>query len=348
MQMNESILLGVPKVEFGENGITPFPMCLKSCANYLGMDVGYDYLMAACGAAFRLNWNTEIWDGGAVGTFFTFDDPAKIFRLGVESLGCEFEMINRSEATEKQEFIDFIVHKINAGIPVIARGVIGPPEECIITGYREGGNTLLGWNFFQDNPMFNGGVAFDESGYFITDKWWENPDTNAVMSVGDVTKEKFSPKIILSNAIEVMTGRVVGSYAKGIAAYDAWAKAILDDSGFSENSVMPILAEHLMCHGDAMDCIADGRYNAASYIKSLVLPAHQELLNEAAVQFEKVSATFWKMTKVLGGVERGETEMRMFAKPEVRRQLAQIIFEAKAADENALNIIKKLVEVLHE
>ena len=346
--MSEAILLGVPKVEYGAGGITPFPMCLKSCANYLGMDVGYDYLMAACGAAFRLTWNTQTWDGGAVGTFFTFDDPAKIFHLGIESLGCEFEMVSRSQVTKKQEFIDFIVQKIDAGVPVIARGVIGPPEECIITGYRDGGNTLLGWNFFQDNIMFNGGVAFDESGYFITDKWWENPYTSAVMALGEAMQGRFLPKTVLSNAIEVMTGRVNGSYAKGIAAYDAWAKAILSDSEFSENSVMPIMAERLMCHGDAMDCIADGRYNAASYIKSLALPAHQELLNEAAVLFEKVSATFWKMTKVLGGVERGETEMRMFAKPEVRKQLAEIVYEAKAADETALNIIKKLVEVLHE
>lgn len=344
--MNEAILFGVPKVEYGAEGITPFPMCLKSCANYLGMDVGYDYVMAASGAAFRLTWNTEIWDGGNVDAIFTFDDPGKIFRLGIESLGCDFEMLGRS--AKKQGFIDFIVQKIDAGIPVIACGVIGPPEACLITGYRDGGSTLLGWNFFQDNPMFAVGVTFDDSGYFITDRWWENPDTNAVMALGEVTKERFTPKTVLTNAIEVMTGRVAGSYAKGISAYDAWAKAILNDDEFSENSVLPILAERLMCHGDAMDCIADGRHNAASYINGLVplYPAHQELLKAAAAEFEKVSGVFWKMTKVFGGMDRGENEMRMFARPDVRKQLADIIYEAKTADENALQAIKQLEAML--
>ena len=33
------------------------------------------------------------------------------------------------------------------GRPVIAHGVIGPPEECIIAGYDEGGDVSVGWNF---------------------------------------------------------------------------------------------------------------------------------------------------------------------------------------------------------
>lgn len=107
----QAILLGVPKVEYGPNGVTPFPMCLKACANYLGQDVGYDYVMAASGAAFRLTWNTQAWDGGNVDVVFTFDEPTKIFRLGIEALGCEYNLIGRSRETKKTEFIDFIRSK---------------------------------------------------------------------------------------------------------------------------------------------------------------------------------------------------------------------------------------------
>lgn len=347
--MNEqAILLGVPKVEYGANGVTPFPMCLKSCANYLGMDIGYEYIMAASGVAFRLNWNTKSWDGGNVGAILTFDHPAKVFKLGLESLGCDYNLIGRNSKTKKAEFTDFIKAKINSGIPVIARGIIGPPEECIITGYMDGGNTLLGWNFFQDNPEFASGVTFDESGYFITNKWWENPNTNAVFSLGEETRERFAPKTVLQNAVEVMTGRIAGKYAKGIAAYDAWSKAILKESEFPENAVLPILAERIMCHGDAMDCIADGRHNAAKYMKSLIAayPAHQERLKKAASLFEKVSGTFGKMAEALGGWHRGENEMRTFAKLQVRKQLSEIILEAKDADQKALDIIKEIVNLL--
>lgn len=70
-----------------------------------------------------------------------------------------------------------------------------------------------------------------------------------------------------------MTGRfnVKGekTFAKGIYAYDAWKNAILNESNFCKNALLPILAERMMCHGDAMDCLADGRNNAAIYFKKL-------------------------------------------------------------------------------
>ena len=344
--MNEqAILLGVPKVEFSGDGITPFARCLKACANYLGMDTGYDYVMAASGAAFRLTWDTTKWEGGNVDVSFTFDDPSKIYRLGIESLGCEQNLLNRTEETKKSDFVSFIKTKIDAGYPCIALGIIGPPEACIITGYRNGGNILLGWNFFQDNPEFAAGVTFDESGYFITDKWWENPCTMAVMSLGEVTKEKFTPKMVLQNAIEVMTGRDVQNVAKGLSAYDAWAEAVLNDANFPQNAILAILAERLMVHGDAMDCLADGRYNASKYMQNLIssYPVHKEMLEEAANLFIQVCGIFGKMNNILGGWQRGENEMRMFAKPQVREQIAKIIYEAKNADAKALEIIKELV-----
>lgn len=60
------VLYGVPKAGYGVYRCTPFPICLNSCANYLGKDVDYDYVMVAIGAAFRLVWNTSYWDGGNV------------------------------------------------------------------------------------------------------------------------------------------------------------------------------------------------------------------------------------------------------------------------------------------
>ena len=340
----QAILLGVPKVEYSGDGITPFPRCLKACANYLGMDVSYDYVMAASGAAFRLTWDTKSWNFGNVDTIFTFDDPSKVFRSGIESLGCKYNLIGRTPKTEKEEFISFIKTKIDAGYPCIALGIIGPPEACIVTGYRENGNTLLGWNFFQDNPEFAGGVTFDESGYFISEQWWENTETKAIMSLSEITKDRFTPKMILQNSIDVMTGRNWKHYAKGLYAYDAWAKAVLNDGEFSNNAMLAILAERLVVHGDAMDCIADGRYCASSYMKSLMsfYPAHEKKLEKAADFFMQTYNTFGKMNNILGG-QRGEKEMREFAKPEVRRQIAEIIYEAKSADERAMEIIKQII-----
>lgn len=357
---NSVVLYGISKVEYGANGCTPYPMCLKSCANYLGQDASIDFLMAATGAAFRLTWDTTSWNGGNVDVIHTFDNAEEIYKLGVEALGREFEIITRlntscdvkftsnNNSDNKNEFINFIKNQIDKGFPCIALGIIGPPEACIITGYRQSGKTLLGWNFFQDAIEFATDVKIDESGYFISDNWWENKDTIAVISIGEKYKPQITDKAIIENAIKVLTGRLDKksgkTFAKGIMAYDAWKKAILSESEFYQNAVLPVLSERLMCQGDAMDCLIDGRNNAAVFMQKLSgeLPELRDLCKCAEEQFSRVASNIWKMADVLGGYARDEQQMRNFAKTEVRQKIALLIDDCKAADSKALEYLKLL------
>lgn len=124
------------------------------------MTLDYEDAIVQCGAAFRLVWDTTAWNGGNVDVLWAFDEPMAVYRKGIETLGCEFKLLERAGTVKtpeddrrmKADFISFIKENINKGVPVIALGIIGPPEACVITGYRDGGNTLLGWNCFQDSP----------------------------------------------------------------------------------------------------------------------------------------------------------------------------------------------------
>lgn len=357
---NSAILYGLSRVGYGPNGCTPYPMCLKSCANYLGQDVSIDFLMVSTGAAFRLTWDTNSWNGGNVDVIHTFENPEDVYRFGIESLGREFDIITRTNtpcdvsftsnnnSDDKNSFIDFIKRQIDKGSPCIALGIIGPPEACIITGYREDGNILLGWNFFQNFAEFSTDVKIDESGYFISEKWWENNDTIAVISLGDIIKPLLPTKIILENAINILSGRIDTksnkSFAKGIFAYDAWKKALLTESYFPQNAILPILAERLMCQGDAMDCLIDGRKNAALFMKKLSdeLPEYNDLCKSAEEQFSSVVSSVCKMVDILGGFERDELQMRNLAKLEVRQKIALLIDDCKAADSKALEVLVQL------
>ena len=50
MEKQESaILYGVPKVAYGQDGCTPFPMCVHSCGKYLGIPLDYTRAMAESG-----------------------------------------------------------------------------------------------------------------------------------------------------------------------------------------------------------------------------------------------------------------------------------------------------------
>lgn len=347
MMENMAILYGIPKVAYGTEGCTPFPMCIRSCAEYLGIPVNYTQAMVESGAAFRLVWDNASWNGGNVDTIFTFDDPAKIFVCGLRAMGRDIKMLARTKETKKAEFIDFIRNEIDAGNPVIALGIIGPPEACIIAGYRDGGNTLLGWNVFQEYPENRAHVHFESNGYFITEHWWENADTVAVFATGTKKVQPFTTKEIMQNAAEVLNGRMCGSYAKGLLAYDAWKNAILRDSDFYEEAILSVLVERMMCHGDAMDCLSDGRHHAAKYLRELGTkhPAQATKLNAAAQEFERISTILWKeMVPALGGWERGEMQVRQLAKLENRRLFASMIDRMKGHDERALAYIRELIE----
>ncbi len=346
-KQDNAILYGVPKVAYGQDGCTPFPMCIQSCAKYLGLRVDYTRAMAESGAAFRLAWNTDCWDGGNVDAVFTFDDPDKVFRCGMRAMEREFKFLKRTPETKKQDFMDFICREIDAGNPVIALGIIGPPEACVIAGYREGGNVLMGWNVFQEYPEYQGSVRFEENGYFLTGDWWENPETIALIATGTESLPTLTPGEALRNAAEALAGRMCENYAKGILAYDAWKSALLCDRDFPADAVLPLLVERMMCHGDAMDCLSDGRSHGAKYLRRLA-EQHPEMapgLNAAAGELEGIVEIIWKeMIPVLGGWERGEAQMRQLAKTENRRLFAGQIERMKAHDERAYNYICKLLD----
>ena len=344
-KQENAILYGVPKVAYGQDGCTPFPMCIRSCGTYLGCAVDYTRAMAESGAAFRLTWDTACWNGGNVDAILTFDDPVKVFRCGMRAMERNLKFLSRTPDTKKEDFTAFVRREIDAGNPVIALGIIGPPEACIITGYREEGRILLGWNVFQEYPEYQANVRFEKNGYFITDVWWENPDTTALIAAGPDALQPLTLGEVLQNAAEVLEGHMYGTYAKGTLAYDAWKNALLCDRDFPEDAVMPLLVERMMCHGDAMDCLSDGRWHAAKYLYRLAeqYPAAASKLKTAAKEMEGISEILWKeMIPVLGGWEREENQMRRLAKPENRRLLAGQIERMKAHDERAYACIREL------
>ena len=343
---NTAVLYGVPKVAYGEKGCTPLPMCIQACAEYLGVPTDCTQAMAESGAAFRLVWNTACWDGGNVNVIFTFDAPEKIFLCGMRAMGRGLKMLRRTSGTKKEDFISFIRKEIDAGNPVIALGVIGPPEACLITGYRDGGNSLMGWNVFQEYPEYQTAVQFEENGYFLTSAWWENPDTLALIASGAESAPAFTPKETLQNAVEALSGRMCGDLAKGTLAYDAWKNALLSEDAFPQEAVLPILVERMTCHGDAMDCLLDGRQNAAEYLRRLAAkhPAQAKKLNAAAQAFQRIAGVIQnEMIPALGGWERGERQARRLAEPETRRLFAGLIDRMKSYDGQALSLLQELI-----
>ena len=354
------ILPGVPKVHYGAfGGITPFPICLKAVSDYLGDELDYTYAIVACGGAFRFAWNTKEWDGGNVDIALAYADTERPYRQGIEALGREFRMLWRADnawqhpgAATKDGVRAFVREQIDAGHPVISLGPIGPAEAGILTGYQNGGDTLLGWSLFQWD---GDGLGRDVEGYFITDKYWDEGDFVAVMSLGEVTGSRLGIKEILRNAIDALEGRQEEQYAKGIAAYDAWKAALLaaDESDLVQavsdggnEGMFDGMNTMMMCQGDATDCLVDGRAHASKYF-SVMAQEHPEqpLYAQIAGLFGIVADTIHKkIYKTLRGHQRDKKQIKALQKLKTRQKIAGYIDEMKAADEKALALMKELLE----
>lgn len=350
------ILYGVPKVAYSFEECTPFCAALKACLNYMGQQIDYAYTMATTGAAFRLRWNTKEWDGGNVDIMNIYEDRFEAFKKGFRAAGRSYKILERTNS-DKEGFIRFIKAEIDEGRPVIALGIIGPPEACLITGYRDNGKTLLGWNCFQDNQEFAMNVKQDESGYFITDGWWENECSVALMSVGEKQEQLISQKEILLNAIELMTKEKVifheqdgkeTEYAGGQKAYDAWAASVKDDKEFPKNAILPILFERIMCQGDAQVMVGEGRSYAACFMEWIGGENDNiaKQCNQAAVYFKLAAECTFKMNEPKGGFIQDEQATRKFAEAEVRKQIVPLIYKAKDYEAKACELVKQIVELI--
>ena len=352
MKLNEekTILYGVRKIEHGAYGSsTMFPICMKAVSEYLGDDISYAYIMAVTGAAFRLVWNQADWDLSNIDIFHTLKESNEIYQYGAKALGREFSFLGREENTKKEEFVSFIKSSIAKGYPVIALGIIGPPEPCIVAGYEEEGEVVMGWNFFQNDPEFSSEVKIMDNGYFQCDTWWENTDTQAVMSVGAITGTSCHDKEIVKMAAEIMEAREEYTYAKGIKAYEAWKEMLLDEKWFEDSITFDKLFSKLLVQNDAMVCIDDGRYWGAKYFEELSEKYREKekvICQDIAKCFHNVSNKAKDMIKLIGDWSDMEKMIQNFGNRSIREKISELIDTAKKEDNKALEKIKELYHCL--
>lgn len=246
--------------------------------------------------------------------------------------------------------MQFIKKHIDEGYPCIALGIIGPPEACLITGYRNNGETLLGWNFFQDDPDFAGCVEMDGSGYFVSDQWWKNSDTQTVMCMGPIIGEKISEKQIINNAKDILSGGKEDGYWKGIEAYSAWAAMLGDNKNFNCGDIDSVLFERLLCQTDAMSCLPDGRGSAAAYFydRAKEQPDCHDRYKEAADSFSVTRDIVLKMSELFGGWEDVDGMLRNLSDESVRKKACEYIEQAKESEEESLRLLCLLLESMKE
>ena len=263
---SRQVLQGVPRVHFYAGGPRCpedicFPSCLRACLEYMGENLGcrhvpgaapnwnlgcsYAYLVGTSGAAFALSWQPG-WQDGNADLCYISDDPEEPFRRAFRSVGYAYESFRKGSVGEDEWRRCVIDSTHGRGRPVIAMGVVGPPAACLVTGYDEGGEVVVGWSFFQRDPAFARGVTFEETGEFRKRGWFG--DTDEVFVIGEKLEradQKEVDRETLSWALEVMRTPIARDGRRnGLAAYAAWADTILRDPDFCDESEAVVRQHH--------------------------------------------------------------------------------------------------------
>lgn len=308
---SQFVIEGVPRVGYDVR-LCPFPGSLCSCMEFLKDPCDYDYVMAVTGAAFRRFWNRD--DGGNIDLMYLAPQTYKrIFK----ALGYGHHMVSNSD---KARLIHAIQQSVSRNVPVLAFGIIGPPECGIVTGYDKDGEILLGYSYFQDPSI---------KGYYEKADWYG--DSHGIVVIGGrrakpSERETFVSTIEWAIDVERTPERPEApDHVCGLAACDAWADAVEVDADYPAND-LKVLSTRLMVHGDQCVMLME-RSSAAKYLRDMAHlgPEASDDLKAAADLYDAVSAECGKAWPWKSCDYNDQEVQKGLADPATRRDIARHI-----------------------
>jgi hypothetical protein len=344
-QIPERLVLdGVPKVRYLKDGLCPFALCLKSCTDYMGDNYPYHYILAASGACFRMSWNFTEWDEGNMDLGALGPEP---FRRGLRAVGLKHTFLLKNswwpdstgddveamDDSKKAEaaFRAKIVDSIRAGKPVLAFGVVGPPEVSIVTGYDQGGDVLIGWSCFQgEHPK----DQLEPNGMFRQREWFAR--TQGIMLVERQLDKPDMGRVYhdaLEWAYRVSTLPKGKTHLFGRPAYKEWAEGMLKDLAFPADDEKTLQSRRYTVW-DGLIMLAE-RGHVAKFLEDAaqLQPDVAQHLREAARLLKEEGECGARVTKALGGHRLPSEHL---ADPCARRSAVDAILDARDKNAEAL------------
>jgi RNA polymerase sigma factor (sigma-70 family) len=345
------IIEGIERIGWKETSCLCFVGSVAACMRFLGEKVGVDHLMGVSGGAFKTFWHPS-WAPSNCDLLVYGVEP---IRQTFSALGYEYRLTPRSDrnapAADAEEarrrFIPAIVEEVDAGHPVIAQGIVGPPECCVVTGYDDGGRTLRGWSYFQSSP----------ENYFSTSDW-------ACYGLIRIGRKVGAPpaRSVLRSALAwgirlvrepSFEGTLAGSalthtHANGLAAYDEMAAALLRDRDF-EVEGDDWFTRVAALGSDGLFLIPFERESAARFLDDqaeLGLPGKEHLRSAASAYRDEVAflkANAWP----LAPHTQMPMEDQLKIKDRSRRQkLSRVVLEVRTMEERAVAEMEKALGAL--
>lgn len=367
------VLEGVSRAGFYDQKRCPedFPLggTLRSFLEYMGDDLGcddarskgqqrqcgctYAYILGISGLASRFLWNRRQWDFGNGNVLHMAADPEAPIRRAFEAVGYDYSLVLRSGFARRIGFTGEvsddegyyrrrILESIGAGRPVLGIGMVEPPEFGIVAGYDEGGDVLVGWDYFQDFPEHAAGLEHEPSGRCRRRQWFEHWQGMAV--IGErrpIPPRPETNRAALQWAVEVTRTPEVQGYAAGLAAYDAWAETLLRDEEFAADDVE--VSRRFMVHHDAAGHIAEGRHYGNLFLRRVAAeePAMAADLEAAARCYSDEHDLMYGVWAFTGLFDLSDENKLKLKNQFLRHRMVPLIRMAREKDEQAVEHIER-------
>jgi len=225
-------------------------------------------------------------------------------------VGYGFEIITK-ESDNYDLLRQRIVASIDAGTPVLAFGIIGPPECSLICGYDEDGTVLFGWSHFQSRDP----ADLAANGMFKTSKWYDDlwkivlcgaPQTTSI-NVRDIVKHGLAIATASYLGDSDNPGGEEGMYAASSLAYDAWMEYISRE--VYDNMPNEELRRQYWFHHTMVGSNAEAKAYLGNFLHYHT--AGDPELGRIAELYDEIHNLSWRIWEVAGGSNNKEAYLAL-------------------------------------
>lgn len=329
----------VRKVSWDTGEMCEFASSFVSALNNIGESIPYYKVLGSSGVAFRFTINPGEWDFGNYSIRNISPEQYEPVRRAFSSAGYAYKLI---ECNRYQEDAANIIDSIERGIPVLAFGVVGPSDTCIITGYDDGGEVLLGWSTYQDIPDDHP-YPHDSTGYFRKSGWHDA--TSGYILIGEKMDVPEPRKVYLETlkwAVSLMRMPKMGNKITGLDGLRLWAEEMTQERYFPPED-NDVLGQRYVSAAINMTMLRD-HCLAKPFLQQVIdeVPDFQPELSQAIDCYNQVIQLRNSMDLLIAD-NFAEAAMKAIADPEIRRAYADQILKIRDAEEQAAQRIEHLL-----
>jgi hypothetical protein len=345
---SHAILEGVERCAFDHTPPVCFAGAALACMHFLGQPVSDAYVMGVSGAAFKMFW-VPPWAECNCDLLIIGEEP---IRRTFDALGYDYTYLpDRAPASRRSKafYLDAISASIQHGVPVIAVGIVGPPEAGVVTGYDADADVLYGWSYFQDDPH----------NYYRQKDWYAN--ACGLILIGakktppprqQVLRDALAWAITLARqpemALEMEAEPGMRRCYSGLAAYDQMLASLTRAEDFRADHPAELTTRlHALINDGAWLMMEKRRY-AAEFLKGMADPALRSSgeLYRAAETYMRLSEVWTAAGKMIPWTNMSPDDSLKLTDPAWRAEFAGYVRQARLLEEQAVCHMENALKIL--